>query len=319
MKKYIVKRLLLFIPTLLGTSLFIFLLLRVVPGDVAAVILAGPSGEGHYTPEAHARLREQLGLDKHILVQYVDWMWDVARGDLGKSFISRRDIASELKLKLPITIQLALFSFISVAAMGIPIGVLAAVRQDSWIDFVLRGWAILGLAMPTFLVGLLVILFLSVEVGWMPPLGFTHLWQNPVVSTQQLIVPAIALGFSSNGLLLRMTRTQMLEVMRDDYVRTARAKGLGEAAVIWRHALRNALLPVVTTLGGLMGGLLTGTVVIELIFSVPGVGQALVQAIVSRDLAVVQVYVLYFALMALIVNLIVDITYAWLDPRIRYE
>jgi ABC-type dipeptide/oligopeptide/nickel transport system permease component len=215
--------------------------------------------------------------------------------------------------------QLAIFSFFSVAAFGIPIGVLAAVRQDSWIDFVLRGWAILGLAMPTFLVGLLVILYLSTQLRWMPPVGFTHLWENPIISFQQLIIPAIALGFSSNGILLRMTRTQMLEVLRDDYVRTARAKGLAERIVIWRHALRNALLPVVTTLGGLMGGLLTGTVVIELIFSVPGVGATLVQAILNRDLGVVQVYVLYFAFMALVVNLIVDITYAWLDPRIRYD
>ena len=309
----------LFVPTLLGTSLFIFLLLRIVPGDIAAVILSGPTGDGHYTPEQHAKLTKDLGLDRHILIQYADWIWDVAKGDLGQSYTTRRDIAPSLKAKFPITMQLAIFSFFSVAAFGIPIGVLAAVRQDSWIDFVLRGWAILGLAMPTFLVGLLVILYLSTQLRWMPPVGFTHLWENPVISFQQLIIPAIALGFSSNGILLRMTRTQMLEVLRDDFVRTARAKGLAERIVIWRHALRNALLPVVTTLGGLMGGLLTGTVVIELIFSVPGVGATLVQAILNRDLGVVQVYVLYFAFMALVVNLIVDITYAWLDPRIRYD
>ncbi len=319
MKKYIAKRLLLFIPTMLGTSLAIFLLLRVVPGDVAAVILSGPSGEGHYTPEEHAELREKLGLNKPIFVQYADWMWGVVRGDLGRSFTTSRDVAGELKRQMPVTLQLAMFSFITVAAMGIPIGVLAAVRQDSWLDFALRGWAIFGLAMPTFFVGLLVILFLSVQLQWMPPVGFTNMWQNPVVSTQQLIVPALALGFSTNGILLRMTRTQMLEVLRDDFVRTARAKGLAESVVIWRHALRNALLPVVTILGGLVGGLLTGTVVIELIFSLPGVGQALVQSIVSRDLGVVQVYILYFAALALTVNLIVDISYAWLDPRIHYE
>jgi len=172
----------LFVPTLLGTSLFIFLLLRIVPGDIAAVILSGPTGDGHYTPEQHAKLTKDLGLDKHILVQYADWMWDVVRGDLGQSYTTRRDIAPSLKAKFPITMQLAIFSFFSVAAFGIPIGVLAAVRQDSWIDFVLRGWAILGLAMPTFLVGLLVILYLSTQLKWMPPVGFTDLWENPVIS-----------------------------------------------------------------------------------------------------------------------------------------
>ena len=309
----------LFVPTLVGTALVIFILLRVLPGDVAEIILSGPSGEGSFAYEDVLRLREDLGLDDPIYVQFGQWVLDMVRGDLGESYVTRRSISQQLKNQIPVTLQLAALSALTVAAVGVPIGIIAAVRRDSFLDVILRGWAILGLATPSFFAGLLIILGLSTIFRWMPPVGFTHMWVDPVVSTQQLVFPALALGFASNGLLLRMMRTQLLEVLGDDYVRTARSKGLSNTIVIWRHAVRNALLPVVTTFGFQVGALLSGTVVIEAVFSIPGVGGGLVEALLSRDLPMIQIYIIYFAVLALVVNLIVDLTYAWLDPRIRYE
>ena len=318
-RKYIARRLLLFIPTLVGVSLGIFVLLRVIPGDVAAVILAGPGGEASYTLEEAEELRERLGLNRPLYLQYVHWVSDLVRGDLGISFATRRPIAQELKRQLPVTLQLALFTMVVVSLIAIPIGVLAAVKQDSVVDYVLRGIAILGLAAPSFFVGLVVVLVVSRYLGWLPPLGYAHIWNEPFKGFQQLIFPAIALGFASNGLLLRMTRTQLLEVLREDYVRTARAKGLTENVVIVRHAMRNALLPVVTVGGLQIGGLFSGAVVIETIFNLPGIGRGLIQGVFTRDLPLIEAYVMYFAVVALAANLLVDLTYGWLDPRIRYE
>ena len=319
MRKYIIRRILLFIPTLIGVSIAIFVILRVIPGDIASIILGGPSGEGAYSLEELEALREQLGLNRPIVVQYFDWAWSMLRGDLGDSYLLSRPISDELRRQLPVTLQLAFFTALVVSAIAIPIGILAAIKRDSWLDVVLRGWAILGLAAPTFFVAILFILGLSLYFRWLPPVGFISMWDDPVTSFQQLIFPAMALGFSSNGLLLRMTRTQLLEVMGEDYVRTARAKGLGERIVIWRHAVRNALLPIVTIAGFHVGGLLSGTVVIETVFNIPGVGLGLVRGLNARDMPLIQVYILYFAAMALVVNLVVDLTYAWLDPRIRYD
>ena len=318
MRKYVLRRVLLFVPTILGVALVIFILLRILPGDVAVQILAGPNGEAEYTQEDVDRLRERYGLNDPIHVQFVNWIWDFARGDLGHSYATNRSVWGELKRQFPVTLQLAVLTAIVVTSIAIPIGIIAAVRQDGWLDFILRTFAIVGLAMPSFFVGLLVILGLSVYVGWLPPVGFTSLWQDPVTSVQQLMLPAVALGFSSNGLLLRITRTQLLEVLREDYVRTARAKGLTERVVIMKHAVRNALLPVVTVGGTQIGFLFSGTIVIETLFNIPGLGRGLINALNTRDLPVIQIYIMYFALVALVANLIVDLTYAWLDPRIRY-
>ena len=318
MKKYILRRVLLFVPTLLGVALVIFILLRILPGDVAVQILAGPNGEAEYTLEDVENLRERLGLNDPLHIQFVNWIWDFVRGDLGHSYATNRPVWGELKRQFPITLQLAVLTAIVVTAIAIPIGIIAAVRQDGWLDFILRTFAIVGLAMPSFFVGLLVILGLSVYVGWLPPVGFTSLWDDPITSIQQLMLPAVALGFSSNGLLLRITRTQLLEVLREDYVRTARAKGLAERVVIMKHAVRNALLPVVTVGGTQIGFLFSGTIVIETLFNLPGLGRGLINALNTRDLPVIQIYIMYFALVALAANLIVDLTYAWLDPRIRY-
>ena len=318
MRKYILRRVLLFVPTLLGVALVIFILLRILPGDVAVQILAGPNGEAEYTQEDVDRLRERYGLNDPIHVQFVNWIWDFARFDLGHSYATNRPVWGELKRQFPVTLQLAVLTAIVVTVIAIPIGIIAAVRQDGWLDFILRTFAIVGLAMPSFFVGLLVILGLSVYVGWLPPVGFTSLWDDPITSIQQLLLPAVALGFSSNGLLLRITRTQLLEVLREDYVRTARAKGLTERVVIMKHAVRNALLPVVTVGGTQIGFLFSGTIVIETLFNIPGLGRGLINALNTRDLPVIQIYIMYFALVALVANLLVDLTYAWLDPRIRY-
>ena len=318
MRKYILRRVLLFVPTLLGVALVIFILLRILPGDVAVQILAGPNGEAEYTQEDVDSLRERYGLNDPIHIQFVNWIWDFARGDLGQSYATNRPVWGELKRQFPITLQLAVLTAIVVSVIAIPIGIIAAVRQDGWLDFILRTFAIVGLAMPSFFVGLLVILGLSVYIGWLPPVGFTSLWDDPITSIQQLMLPAVALGFSSNGLLLRITRTQLLEVLREDYVRTARAKGLAERVVIMKHAVRNALLPVVTVGGTQIGFLFSGTIVIETLFNLPGLGRGLINALNTRDLPVIQIYIMYFALVALVANLIVDLTYAWLDPRIRY-
>lgn len=319
MKKYIARRLFLFIPTLLGVSIVIFALLRMVPGDVAAVMLAGPSGDGVYTRAEYLEMRTRLGLDRPLYVQYADWMWDLMRGDLGVSLARGRPIWGEIKRQFPVSLQLGILTVIITWSIAIPIGILAAVKQDSLADYGLRGVAIMGLAMPSFFTGMLIVLGLSQFFNWVPPLGFVNLWQDPVKSIQQLIFPALALGFAVSGVLLRITRTQLLETMREDYVRTARAKGLAEPFVIMRHAVRNSLLPVVTAAGTQIGVIFSGTVVIENIFNVPGIGRGLLAALFTRDLPMVQVYIVYFALIALAINLMVDLTYAWLDPRIRYE
>ena len=319
MRKYIARRILLFIPTLAGVSIGIFLLLRVIPGDVAQVILAGPSGEASYTLQDVEELREKLGLNDPLYLQYGNWVSDLVRGDLGTSFATRRPISQELKRQFPVTLQLAFFTMVVVSLIAIPIGVLAAVKQDSAADYILRGIAILGMAAPTFFVGLVVVLVVSRYIGWLPPLGYAHIWDQPFKSFQQLIFPALVLGFSSHGLLLRMTRTQLLEVLREDYVRTARSKGLSENVVTVRHALRNALLPVVTVGGLQLGGLFTGAVIVETIFNLPGIGRGLIQGVFSRDLPLIEAYIMYFTVVALVANLLVDLTYAWLDPRIRYE
>ena len=308
----------LFVPTLLGVSIAIFTLLRVIPGDVAALMLGGAEGEGSYTQEDLERVREQLGLNDPIYVQYGTWIWQLVRFDLGDSIALGRPIAGELKRQFPITLQLAIFTAIIVALIAIPVGVLAAVKQDTWIDYILRSIAVIGLAAPSFFIGMLIILGLSLYFRWIPPIAFVNLWDNPTVAFQQLIFPAVALGFASQGLLLRMTRTQLLEVLREDFVRTARAKGLAERAVIMRHGVRNALLPVVTIAGVQIGFLFSGTVVIETVFNVPGIGRGLIQAMFIRDLPMIQAYIMYFALVALTANFLVDLTYAWLDPRIRY-
>ena len=322
MKQYIVRRIVLFILTLLGASLVIFFLLRVLPGDdLVWIVINGPPGEAAVSGEDVQRLREELGLNRPIHIQYVAWMWDLLRGDLGNSLMTDRPIFDDIKRQFSVSLQLSLLSFTAVLIFSIPMGILAAVKQDGWPDYVMRGMSMLFLAMPTFLLGLLIAIIaiiLHEAFNWQPT-KFTHLWENTGTSLQQLIFPAVALGASSSGLLMRLTRTQLLEVLREDCARTARAKGLAEKAVVIKHGARNALLPVVANAGFQFGILFSGIVVIELIFGIPGIGWGLVAFVSWSELPTIQSYIMYLAFLALAINLVVDLIYAWLDPRVRYE
>ncbi len=319
MQQYIVRRLLLFIPTLFLVSVVIFTMLRIVPGDPALLVLVGTDGEGSFTREEYEIMKERLGLNDPLYEQYVRWSVGLITFDWGNSIQTNEKVTDIFKRRYPVTLQLALLSFLVVATIGIPIGVLAAISQDTWLDYLFRGFAILGIAMPTFWLGLLMVLALSLWFNWIPPLEFVNLWENPTTSLSQLIFPALALGLSAQGTTMRMARSQLLEVLREDYVRTARAKGLKESLVILRHALKNAVLPVLTVLGILLGVLLGGTIVIEVVFNIPGMGRAVINAVYSLDQPVIQVVVVGFTLIFLVLNLLVDLAYALLDPRIRYS
>ena len=319
MRKYIAKRTGQYIATLLGVSLVIFIVLRVLPGDVAMVILSGPSGEAHYTEGDVRAIRDALGLDRPIYMQYVAWMWDLLRVDLGYSYILGRPIFDGIKQQFPVSLQLSLLSFAAILIFSIPMGMLAAVKQDGWLDYVMRGVSIMFLALPTFFVGLLVVIILHKAFNWQPAIGFSHLWENTGMSFRQLVLPAVALGVSSSALLIRLTRTQLLEVLRENCARTGSAKGLAEKVVIIKHGAGNALLSVFAYAGFQFVILFSGIVVIEYIFNLPGIGRGLVLALFLRDLPTIQSYLMYIAFLALTINLAVDLIHAWLDPRLRYE
>lgn len=319
MREYIIRRLIMFIPALLGVSIVIFLLMRVMPGDVATIILAGPGGEAAVSPEDLARVRAMLGLNKPLWEQYLIWIWGVITFNPGKSIITDVPIVQEMANRFPLTLELAMLTAFFSTIISIPIGIVSAVRQDSWPDYVFRVFAIGGLAMPSFWVGTLILLGLTIFAGWMPPLGFANIWQDPLDNLQQIIWPAVALGYFYAAGVARMTRSCALEVLRQDYVRTAWSKGLKEFTIVVRHVLKNSLLPVVTMIGLQFAFLLGGTVVQETIFSLPGIGSELVQSITLRDYPVVQVIIVWFAFLVLLINLLVDISYGWLDPRVRYS
>lgn len=320
MRVYIARRLLLFIPTLLGVSTLIFVLIRIVPGDVALLALAGPGGDmRQIDPESLKALREQMGVNKPLLAQYVDWLWTVARLDMGRSFTQDQPVVSIIWQRLPITAELAILASLLTALMGIPTGVLAALYRGTWIDYTSRVVAIAGVAMPTFWIGLVIIVALLWLFKWFPPLGYVSFFHDPWVNIQQVIWPALALGYYHMAVVSRMTRGTMLEVIRQDYVRTARAKGLADFLVITRHTLRNALLPIVTIMGIQFGVMMGGAVIMESIFLLPGLGRTLFLAITMRDYPLLQGIVMFLSVSYLAINLAVDLLYAWLDPRIRYS
>jgi peptide/nickel transport system permease protein len=318
MHTYILKRLFLFIPTLVLVTMLVFVLMRLIPGDPAYLLLAGTDGQGQFTQEQLANVRAKLGTDRPLYVQYGDWIWDMVHWDFGLSMYYDTPIVEDLSAKLPITLELTALALLLGLVVAVPLGVISAVNQDTWGDYVARIIAIAGVAMPTFWTGILVIYFLVTLFDWLPPLGYKNLWDDPLANLQQLIFPAIALGFYNLALIARVTRSAMLEVFREDYIRTARAKGLKESMVIVRHALKNASLPVVTISGWEVGRLVAGTVIIETIFLVPGMGSLLVSSIFHRDYTMVQSIVMVVAAIVLLLNLVVDLIYAWLDPRIRY-
>lgn len=304
--QYIIRRLLIMIPVILGISLIIFTVVRIIPGD-PAYILAGP----HATKEQMDQIRAQLGLDKHPVTQYMIFLKNLFQGDLGTSTRTGLPVIREILTRFPNTLLLALASILLATVFGVTIGIIAGVKQNSKFDYLSMLVALLGLSMPVFWLGLMLMLLFSIKLGWFPAVGADSL--------KHLVLPAITLGANSTAIIARMTRSSMLEVIRLDYIRTARAKGLAEKVVIFRHALKNALIPVVTVIGLQTGTLLGGAVLTEIVFAWPGIGRLLVEAILSRDYPVVQGVVLLIATVFIFVNLIVDILYSYLDPRIRYH
>lgn len=318
MKAYVLKRALLFVPVLFLVSAIIFTIMRIVPGDVADQILAGPEGEGRYSQQDYDALRHRLGLDRPLHEQYIAWVGSILRLDLGRSLLSNEAVLDELVRRLPLTLELALVTLVVSLLVAIPAGVLSAIRQDSLADHLVRTLSIGGLTLPTFWTGSLLIIGLIHAFAWTPPIGYTPLWSDPATNIQQMVFPAVVLGYYYAAYIARMTRATMLEVLRQDYIRTAWAKGLRQRVVVFRHALKNAFLPVVTLSAFQFGHLLGGTVIMESLFTLPGVGSALVFSVLNRDYPVVQAVILLIASFVLLINLFVDILYAWLDPRIRY-
>ena len=315
MQRYIVGRLLLMIPTLLGVAVLTFAIMRVVPGDV---VVLRYSQSGAVPQEVIDAERKELGLDRPLPEQFVEWMADIVRLDFGRSLWTDRPVIDEIKGRFGISLELALLATLLATALALPLGVIAAVKQDTWVDYVIRVFSIGGLAMPSFWLGILVILGLVVAFRWAPPLIFVPLWENPVENLAQLIWPAVVVGYRYSAVATRMTRSSVLEVLREDYVRTARAKGLKETLVIVCHALRNSLLPVVTVLSLEFAFLFGGLVVTEQVFNVNGLGKLLVDAVAQRDYTLVQALVLIFAFLFVFVNFVVDLIYGVLDPRIKY-
>jgi peptide/nickel transport system permease protein len=318
-RTYVLRRLLLFVPTLFGASLLIFVLMRLVPGDIAQILVYQTGSESSAVQEKQIRqIRAELGLDRPVLVQYVAWLRDMARGDFGHSYSQRRPVNDILVERFPRSMELAALTLLLAVLWSIPLGVVSAVRQNTWLDYLVRVFSLSGLSLPIFFTGVLILWLLVRVFRWMPPLEYASQVADPVENLKQLIFPALAQAYYISAPIMRLTRSQMLEVIRQDYVRTARAKGLGERAVVYRHALGNSLLPVVTFIGWWGGRLLGGIVIMEIIFAVPGMGLALVQAVSYRDYPTVQAIIFVMALVFLTVNLAVDLLYGWLDPRIHY-
>jgi peptide/nickel transport system permease protein len=316
MHKYVLRRLLLAVPVLVLSSLIVFGLMRVMPGD-ALTVLMGESG--NVGEKELAKLRRDLGLDRPYHEQYAIWLWQMVTLNPGDSIFTSEPIPVSLRKAIPVTLELAALAMIIGIVIAVPVGVLSATRQDSPSDYVGRVVAVSGLSLPDFWLATLVITFAAIWFQWIPPIGYVSLWESPWRNLQQFLLPAAVLGFRLSAATMRMTRSTVLEVLREDYVRTAWAKGLGGRIVVYKHALKNALIPVVTIVGGQLGVLLAGTVVVETIFALPGMGRLTVEAILFRDYPVVQTNVMLVAATLVTLNLVVDLTYAYLDPRIRYR
>ncbi len=322
MYKYIIKRTLLVIPTLIGAAILVFFLLRLIPGDVCELRLAGT---GLYADPAEILLCQQnLGLDKPLFVQFLDFLWGYVVFDLGDSMWTGFPVTHEIGLRFQLSLQVALMATFVATAIAIPLGIISAVRQNTWIDYVVRGFSIAGIAMPSFWLGILIILGLLISTQaflgepWMPPIEYVSPWEDLGGNLAQLIWPAIATGYRYSAVATRMMRSALLEVLREDYVRTARAKGLVEKVIINRHALKNALLPVVTVIAIEFAFLMGGLVVTEQVFNLNGLGKLFVESVQNQDFNMTQQLVMLVVLIFVITNFAVDLFYAWLDPRIRY-
>jgi peptide/nickel transport system permease protein len=319
MLTYFLQRLLLVIPTLLGVSLVVFVIMRLLPGDVARQILTGGgSGQG-VTQEQVDKLRHELGLDAPIPVQYLRWLGGVAHFDFGRSLQPSQDKISDLLIeRAPVTAELAVGAVLIGLLIAIPLGILSAIYQNSVLDYLLRTFTIAGLSVPVFWLGILTIIFLNRFLGYTPPVEWRNIWDDPAVNLQKILFPVLIIGYGYAAIVSRLTRSTMLEVLREDYVRTARAKGLRLNSVVVRHALRNAMLPVITIAGLQLGTLLAGAVITESIFVLPGLGLLILRSILQRDYPTVQAIVMLSAPVYVFINLGVDLLYAWIDPRIRY-
>lgn len=317
MRRYIAHRIFQMIPVLFIISVMIFLLMRVLPND-PIYSMAGEDGEA-LTPEIREAIMRDLGLDRPLPIQYLRWVGGILTGDWGNSFQNKRPVTSELGARLPHTLQLAAAGFIVSLALGVAAGVVAALKRNSVTDMFATTGAMFGIAMPDFWFALMLILLFGVTLGVLPVFGSELVWENPVDGLRHMALPALALGLNGAATIMRQTRSSLLEVMGEDYIRTARAKGLFERRVIWLHALRNSLLPVVTILGIRLGNILGGSVIIETMFSWPGVGRLAVFALQRSDYPVIQAIVMMSAIAILVANLLTDVAYAYLDPRIRYD
>lgn len=315
MQGYIIRRILLLVPTVIGVTIVVFGLVRLQPGNVVDVMV----GEfGAFNPELKEQLREQYGLSRNIPAQYLDWLGGVLRGDLGESLLTERPVLEELSDRLPVTLELGALGLLVSLLVAIPVGVISAIRQDTITDYLFRGTAIALLAIPGFWLAILIITLAARWYHWAPPLVYSSPLTDPLANFEIMFIPAVLLGLGLSGAVMRLTRTQMLEVLRQDYIRTAWAKGLTERSVIVRHALKNAFMPIVTMIGLQVPILIGGTVILETIFSIPGVGRYLVQSVARYDYPVIQGVNLLIAGVVVVSNLLVDITYSYLDPRVRY-
>jgi len=316
MGRYVARRLVLTIPVVFGVSLLVFTMIRLIPGDIVDLLI-GP--ELYVGADYRAELRARYGLDQPIYVQYARWVGELLRGNFGASLRNNEPVIGTILRRLPITVELALLSVALSAAVAIPLGVVSAVRRNSATDFVARLVAMIGLSIPNFWLAAMLLLVSSVVFRWQPSLRLVPFWEDPLTNLSQLLMPTISLSLALMAIVMRMTRSSMLEVLRQDYMQTARAKGLLPRVILVRHALKNAFIPVVTILGVQLGALLGGTVLIEVIFGLPGIGRLLIDAINTRDYPMLQGTVLFIAVAFVLVNLLVDLLYAYLDPRIRYS
>jgi peptide/nickel transport system permease protein len=317
MLRYIVRRFLLMIPTLFGVAVLVFLLLRAMPGDIVELRMLMDGGQ--VSPEALAVERARLGLDQPLLYQFYEWITGLMVGDFGTSMWTGRPVIQEIGSRLGLSLQVAIMATVLAVSISIPLGTIAALYNNTWIDHVIRTFAIAGLAVPSFWLGMLIILGLLYTFNWIPPLTYTPIWEDPLRNLSQLIWPAIAVGYRYSAVATRMTRSTLLEVLQEDYIRTARAKGVYERLVLSRHAIRNAMLPVVTVIGLEFAFLIGGLVVTEQVFNLNGIGKLFVETVLRADYTMVQALVMLVAAFFIMVNFVVDLLYAVLDPRIRYS
>ena len=299
-------------------TILVFFVMRVVPGDPAIALLEGDGG-GSYTQQDLENLRAELGTDRNIAAQYVSWLGGIIKGDFGDSYWFKASVMTELGNRMPRTLELAVLAITLSVLFSVPLGIVSAIKPDSWLDLGARTFTIIGIAIPNFLMAILMILLLLAVFNWLPPLGYVELWENPLRNLQQMIFPAIALAIYDMAFIGRVTRSSMMEVLREDYMRTARAKGLAERVVLVRHGLKNAFLPILTISGWQFARFFEGAVIIETIFLIPGVGRILIEAIFHRDFPMIQAVIVVIGTGVLLINLVVDLLYGWLDPRIRYN